>query len=124
MFAIKQKELNILPIRLKFIYNDLMLFYKIVYKFVPVSLPGYITVCQPEGSRYTRRNAQIHDMTDISTYKSSIVPCTDAFRYSFFYRTMLRWNSLPVDVRQSDYISKFKVNVIKHLWTADNDWPD
>ena len=124
VFAIKQKELNILPIRLKFIYNDLMLFYKIVNKFVPVSLPGYITVCQPEGSRYTRRNAQIHDMTDISTYKSSIVPCTDVFRYSFFYRTMLRWNSLPVDVRQSDYISKFKVNVIKHLWTADIDWPD
>ena len=102
-----------------------MLFYKIVNKFVPVSLPGYITVCQPEGSRYTRRNAQIHDMTDISTYKSSIVPCSNAFRDSFFYRSMIRWNDLPVIVRQSECISGFKSSLTKHLWTAaDDDWPD
>ena len=120
----KQKEQNILPINLKFVYNDLMLFYKIVNNLIPLKLPDYITVCQPEDSRYTRQNAQIHDMTDVSTYKSSIVPCTDAFRYSFFYRTMTAWNGLPVDVRQSECISKFKSNLLKHLWTADIIWPD
>ena len=38
--------------------NDLLLFYKIVNTLIPVKLPAYITVCQPEGSRYhgTSRN--------------------------------------------------------------------
>ena len=105
-------------------YNDLLLFYKIVNSLIPVKLPDYITVCQPEGTRYTRRNAQIHDMTDISTYRSGIVPSTDAFRYSFFYRTMVSWNGLPVDVRQSECISKFKLSLVRHLWSADIIWPD
>ncbi|MCP4459602.1 MAG: reverse transcriptase family protein, partial [Cytophagales bacterium] len=59
VFAMKQRELNILPIMLKFIYNDLIFFYKIVNSIVPVNLPDYITVFEPEGTQYTRRNAQI-----------------------------------------------------------------
>ena len=125
VFASKQKELNILPIKLKFIYNDLVLFYKVVNNLIPVKLPDYITVCQPEGLRYTRRNAQIHDMIDVSTYKSGIVPCSNDLRHSFFYRSMIRWNDLPVAVRQSESIYGFKSNLTKHLWThADDDWPD
>ena len=117
VFASKQKELNILPIKLKFIYNDLVLFYKVVNNLIPVKLPDYITVCQPEGLRYTRRNAQIHDMIDVSTYKSGIVPCSNDLRHSFFYRSMIRWNDLPVAVRQSESIYGFKSNLTKHLWT-------
>ena len=125
MFASKQKELNILPIKLKFIYNDLVVFYKVVNNLIPVKLPDYITVCQPESLRYTRRNAPIHDLTDVSTYKSSIVPCSNALKHSFFYRSMIRWNDLPVTVRQSESMLGFKSNLTKHLWTtADDDWPD
>jgi endonuclease/exonuclease/phosphatase family metal-dependent hydrolase len=124
LFASKQKELNILPMKLKFIYNDLVLFYKIVNNIIPLELPDYITVCVPEGSRYTRRNAQIHELTDTSTYESSIVPCIDAFRHSFYYRTMLRWNDLPIGIRQAECLTKFKTALQIHLWTADDDWPD
>ena len=124
MFAAKQKDLNILPIKLKFIYNDLVLFYKIVNQLVPVDLPGYMTVCVLEDSRYTRRNAQIHDMTDVSSYKSSITPCTDALRHSYFHRTMLRWNHLPVSIRQVECLSKFKSNLTALLWDTGDDWPD
>ena len=91
---------------------------------IPLKLPNYINVCMPEGSRYTRRNAQIHDVTDTSTYESSIVPCNDAFRYSFFQRTMLRWNDLPVNIRQVECLTKFKTSLQNHLWTAADDWPD
>jgi len=125
VFAIKQKELKILPIKLKFIYNDLVIFYKVVNSLIPVKLPNYITVCQAEGLRHTRQNAQIHDMTDVSKYKSSIVPRSDAFRHSFFQRSMTRWNDLPPAVRQSDTLSRFKSSLTEHLWTAaDDDWPD
>ena len=124
VFAAEQKKLNILPMKLKFIYNDLMLFYKVVNNMIPVSLPDYMVICRPEGTHYTRRNAQIIDRSDFSTYKSTIVPCSNAFRNSFFHRSMVKWNSLPVGVRQSERISIFKSDLIKHLWAADTVWPD
>ena len=124
VFAAKQKDLNILPIKLKFIYNDLVLFYKIVNQLVPVNLPGYMTVSVPEDSRYTRRNAQIHDMIDVSSYKSSITPCSDALKHSFFHRTMLRWNHLPVSIRQVECLPRFKSNLTALLWDTGDDWPD
>ena len=74
-----QKRLNILPMKEKFIYNDLVLFYKIVNSMIPVSLPGYITQCCSEGIRYTRHNAPIIDRSDVSTYTSSVVPESDIF---------------------------------------------
>ena len=49
-FFEKQKDLQILPIRLKFFYNSIMLFYKIVNDLVAISLPEYITVARPETS--------------------------------------------------------------------------
>ena len=122
--ATEQKKLDILPVKQKFIYNDLMTFYKIVNNIIPVSLPTYIVLCRPEGTRYTRHNAQIIDRSDTSTYMSTTVPCSDAFRNSFFHRSMLKWNSLPVCIRQSERISTFKVKLIKHLWAADTVWPD
>ena len=91
---------------------------------IPVSLPDYIVIYRPEGTHYTRQNAQIIDRSDFSTYKCTIVPCSNAFRYSFFHRSMLKWNSLPVTVRQSERISTFKADLIKHLWAADTVWPD
>ena len=57
VFLEKQKELKILPIKLKFMYNDLLLFYKIVNNLIPISLPDYISVSEPEQTKYTRRNA-------------------------------------------------------------------
>ena len=124
LFYEKQKELNILPMKLKFIYSDLMLFYKVVNNLIPIDLPDYITVCEPDQTRYTRRNAPIHDLSDTSTYRCSVTPNSDNFRNSFFYRTMSRWNNLPVDVREAGVVSAFKTSLIKFLWSSDTDWPD
>ncbi len=124
IFFQKQKELKILPIKLKFILNDLVMFYKIVNELVPISLPSYIAACVPDDVRYTRRNATIQDLSDSSTYKCSITPNCDAFRYSFFYRTVHRWNSLPVSIRQATSLAAMKSSLTMFLWSADTDWPD
>ena len=124
MFYNKQRELNILPIRFKFIYNDLMLFYKIMNALTPIALPEYITVAEAGKVRYTRRTAAIVDHTDTSTLCCSVGPNCDSFKNSYFYRTMLLWNSLPVSVRQSDGISHFKSTLVAILWSADISWPD
>ena len=57
MFFEKQKELNILPIRLKFVHNALTVFYEIVNKLVDASMPEYIHKVHPQVLRFTRTNA-------------------------------------------------------------------
>ncbi len=118
------RELNILPLKLKFIYNDLVLFYKIVNKMVPIEFPEEISVCNSEGLRLTRQTAAVHDLSDVTTYRFSSTPSSDAYKHSFFYRTVLRWNSVPVDIRQSGVLSLFKSSLTRYLWSPDVDWPD
>ena len=123
-YAEELRKLKILPMKLKFMYNDLVLFYKIVNKLVPVELPDHIRICNAEGTRLTRRTADIHDLTDISTYQCNISPSTDALRNSFFFRTMLNWNSLPMSIRQREGLTLFKSSLTSHLWSPDVEWPD
>ena len=123
-FFKKQKDLDILPMKLKFIFNDLLMFYKIVSNLVPVDLPSYITRCVPEELRYTRRNAPILDLTDTSSFQCSITPSCEAFKNCFYFRTMHMWNRLPVSVRQVERISVFKTSLNGYLWSSGIDWPD
>ena len=124
LFYDKQKALKILPMKLKFIHNDLLMFYKIVNSLVPINLPDYIVVVRPEDTRNTRLNARIHDMSDRSTYHCNVETNTEVFRNAFFCRAVRRWNSLPVTVRQSERISLFKSALNDHMWSSDVDWPD
>ena len=73
-FLQKQKELQILPIRLKFIHNSMMLFYKIVNCLVVISLPDHITLIWPKTMRYTRETAEVIDKQDTRTFSCAITP--------------------------------------------------
>ena len=123
-YAEELRKLKILPMKLKFIYNDLVLFYKIVNELVPIEFPDHISVCNAEGSRFTRQNAAIHNLSDISSYCCNITPSSDALKHSFFFRTAINWNGLPVNVRQSDHLAMFKSSLTSYLWSPDVDWPD
>ena len=123
-FVNKQRLYNILPMELRFRLNDLKLLYKIVNSQVPINLPDYITFLDNSRTRHTRRTAAIIDGDDTTTLHCSIVPTCDAFKNSYFYRTMLIWNKLPLSVRQASGISSFKTKLIEYLWSADRDWPD
>ena len=123
-FLEKQKELEILPIRLKFVHNTLTLFYKIVNSLVSIVLPDYITVVRPEHTRYTRNTALVIDELDNYTYSCSITPSIDNFKHNFFYRSMMLWNKLPLIIRKTNTISAFKLELTKFLWEADTTWPD
>ena len=65
--------------------------------------------------RYTRQNANTIHRLDTTTYCCSILPSCNAFRYSFFYSTMLLWNALPAALRQIDKVSSFKRELTKFL---------
>lgn len=124
VFFEKQKELDILPMKHRFIYSDILLMYKIVNGLVPISLPSYITLATPNNVRYTRRNAPIEDLSDYSTLQSSITPHCNAFKNCFFYRTIQRWNMLPISVRQAPTIWSLRSLLTKFLWSSDIVWPD
>ena len=72
MFFEEQKELNILPIRLKFVHYALTVFYKIVNKLVDVSMPEYIRQVHPQALRFTRSNVNTIHCRDTS-YSCAIV---------------------------------------------------
>ena len=110
--------------RLKFLYNDLVLFYKIVNRLVPIDFPDSITLVNVEDTRLTRRNAAVLDLTDVTRYRCSVSPNTDVLKNSYFLRTVRNWNSLPVNVRQSISITLFKSSLMKYMWSPDVVWPD
>ncbi len=108
----KCQQVDILPLSSKFDLNDLIFFFKVVNKHIPVSLPAYLSFYQ--GSSRLRR---CH--LDSLSVVSSIIPRStqnNALSRSFFYRTHLLWNQLPLEIRQITSLSQFKSEVTKHLW--------
>ena len=118
------RKLEILPMKFKFIYNDLVMFYKIINKLTHAELPSYISLCQPNDTRYTRSTSAIHENIDLSTFRCEVVPTIDAFRHSYFYRTMHHWNKLPLSIRQSECLYYFKISLKNYFHSAHYGWPD
>ena len=71
-----------------------------------------------------RSSAAVHNKTDVSLYSCNILPTSDTFKHSYFYRTAKNWNKLPMSIRQSEVLSKFKGTLKSCLWSSDTEWPD
>ena len=116
------KEIDILPLHVKFDLSDLIMYYKIIHRMIPINLPNDFTLIDPSKLRYTRNNAPIIDRRDVTQVKCSTSPNCDIFRNSFFHRTMLLWNKVPYEIRQEPSFGKFKTLATKYL--SNLDWPD
>ena len=46
-----------------------------------------------------------------------IKPRIDAFKNSYFYRTHLLWDDLPLAMRSENNLVSFKTKLREHLWT-------
>ena len=101
----------------KFVFSDLVLFYKIVKDMVAIDLPGYVSRVEPQHvRRVTRSTSAIADGVDNSTYKCNVRPTVNAFRDSYFYRTIEQWNELPIKIRSIENVECFKEQLKEHLW--------
>ena len=117
VFLNKQKELGILPMKEKFIFSDLILFYRIIRSEVKIKLPFYISKIESQDVKYGTRSSQpIKDGKDDLKYVCKLKPRVKCFQYSFFVRTINRWNEIPYNIRKLDSINKFKVELKQHLW--------
>ena len=113
----KCKELKILPMNMRFDFCDLIMLHKIIRGYMPISLPNYI-------SFFTGKSRLRFCHLDKLSLVSSIIPrtcagqgtTTNALANSFFYRSHLLWNMLPIEIRSIETISKFKVALEIHLF--------
>ena len=87
------KQLEILPVRYRFDYHDLKLFHLIVHKISCIKLPSYLHFY--EGSSRLR-STHLDHLSIVST-----VPTTRrGFTHTYFYRTHLLWNRVPLSIRK------------------------
>ena len=132
IYLIKCKHLNILPISYHFDVNDLTLFHRIIYKLTPIELPNYLSFF--ESTRL--RNSHFDSLSLISSLSPKVNVNPGAHRNgrnyrnsdsinitssrlvtnSFFYRTHLLWNRLPLEIRQTESPSIFKTSLVQHMW--------
>ena len=112
----KLKQLDILPLAHKFNYNDLVLFHKLFYEPTDFSCtPEYLNrkhIPDPNSTRYTRSMTA----SDNLQLECSIKPRIDAFKNSYFYRTHILWNDLPLNIRSEYNLVSFKTKHKEYLW--------
>ena len=126
MYLTKCKQVNILPLCSRFDVNDLTFLHKIVYELIPMKLPSYlkfyecvtrlrsthldslslVTSIFPKLN--TRNYSDIGDVVSVSSFRP--------FENSFFYRSHLQWNTLPLEIRKISSPSDFRAKLETHLW--------
>ena len=107
-----------MPISTRFDLKDLTYFHSIFYGFSKVKFPYYL-------SRFQGSNLRKCHL-DNFCIKSSIHPkvphnlnsetLCNGIGISFFYRTHLAWNRLPLQIRNIESQLAFKSALTKHLW--------
>ncbi len=117
LYYIHYKQLNILPIKFRFDYHDLKFFHSIVYNISCVKLPYYLTFF----SGSTRlRSTHLDHLCFVSSVRPSGTTANDSkrgFANTFFYRTHLLWNRLPLLLREVEYPGRFRRELINYIWT-------
>ena len=107
----KCRELNILPMNMRFDLSDLVLFHKIVHQLIPMKIPEYI-------SRYTGssrlRNSHLDSMSFIF---NNAYPTRDS--RSKLYKSLQNYSyldALDFNTRNTADIVDFKRVTKRHLW--------
>ncbi|MCP4461100.1 MAG: reverse transcriptase family protein [Cytophagales bacterium] len=114
VYVRKCRQIGILPLSQRFVLNELIFFHKIVYGIVPINIPNYLTLFSGN-SRL--RSSHLDELS----YVSSIIPnSSDAnkLKKSFFYRTHMTWNSIPLEIRELGSLTEFRSKLEAHLWSS------
>ena len=114
----KCRQVRLLPLVKRFDFNDFVLFYKVIHNILPLQLPYYLKFY--EGTSRLR-SCHLDHLSIVSSLhpKTNVISNTNkncALNKSFFYRVHLQWNKLPIEIRNIENLSKFKVEILKYLW--------
>ena len=129
-YALKCRQLDILPLRYRLVLKDLKLFHSMITGTFPSSLPNYLHFHKINNRLRSSHLDEFSIVSDLSpritvNYNKSetgvVSSSLNQFSKSFYFRTMNAWNSLPLETRKITSSSLFEHSVVKHLW--DNLWP-
>ena len=131
-YANKLRDLDLLPLKYRFMLSDLLLFYDIYNNKSCVKLPEcYKPITNEDKSRLRRtikppdylggnETFNLENMRKNKNDDLSLKCVSDAhssiLRKSFFFRGHMLWNHLPLNIREERSPSKFKAVLILHLW--------
>ena len=117
----KLLNLEILPMKQRFAYADLLFFHRILIRDICVRLPEYIDLI-PIEEVIPAQSADDESLPRLrSTHKDplyfvcKIDPRVNVFKQSYFYRTHILWNSLPLDLRLIQCNEEFGETLKSHL---------
>ena len=116
LYFTRCKQLNILPIQLRFDYHDLKFLHLVVHNFSCIKLPSYLRLF--DGSSRLRSIHLDHFslVSDIKPNGIKSFSSKRGFAHTFFYRAHLSWNRLPLTLREIIRPSVFKSMLIKYIW--------
>ena len=118
----KCRQVNILPLSLRFKCNDLVLLFKVIHGLIPLDLPSYLSWFDGD-SRL--RTTHLDHLSLVCSIIPSTKSCSKFLDKSVFYRTHSLWNALPLEIRLLGSLSRFKSRLENHLWESvmrsDND---
>ena len=117
----KLYDLDLFPIKEKFLYTDLSLFHKIINNNVCISVPKYIRFVSPD-EIINNRLRSTH--LDPLCFKHDLGPCKQIFDNSFFPRSFMAWNRLPLEIKMIEKYELFQLKLKDHLWTTLMEKPD
>ena len=129
-YLMRLRDLDLLPMKARFLSTDLMMFYDIYSGLSCVKLPGYLrhfthderrrlrTNIKPPPSLQGNQSIDLQKMRqsriDGNSLKSEIEPKSAIFKSSFFYRSAQEWNNLPSEIKEAPRAA-FKEKLLKHI---------
>ena len=101
----------------RFEFIDIILFYKILHGLVQISFPPYLHFYSNQ-SRLRFCHLDSHSLVCdiIPNTTTSQDRTTNAFANSFFYRTHLLWNKLPINIRSIHSFFWIFSSFVKYLF--------
>ena len=122
-YLLRCKQLNFLPLDQKFLYNDLLLFHKAINSLSPVKLPDYLYFFRGNSRLRSTHLDPLSLVSKITPkicakYHEKSISGTECkiFENSYFYRSHLSWNKLPLEIRETTIHCSFKTKLRKYLW--------
>lgn len=126
------KNLDLLPLRYRFLYSDLTLFYKIYHKKICIDLPENYKPLDDEETSRLRSSIRppdyliVNETVNLGCMRNTMrdklsLKCVNelnssAYRNSYFFRTVLEWNRLPLELKANDSLTQFERDLKSHLW--------
>ena len=150
-YLLKLIKLDLLPLGYKFLFTDLSFFHRVIHGNIITRLPSYLslTIPSPNVLDKLRTRAHVypsdehpifqcclnspkinHSSNDPLLFRSNLNPRTQVNETTYFNRSHIEWNKLPLAIRIQESLEKFQDMLRCHIWEllreqlGLSEWPD